>query len=81
MKGTTSLILGALLVAGLSLALACCGTLKPQIEAGPAATTTLLDVDGDAHRDAHRSAWLVTQPLVAVQQDVHALLLDTFRLE
>lgn len=41
MKATTSLILGALLVAGLSLALACCGTLKPQIEAGPATTATL----------------------------------------
>ena len=41
MKGTTSLILGALLVAGLSLALACCGTVNPQIEAKPAVTATL----------------------------------------
>jgi hypothetical protein len=41
MKGTTGLILGALLVAGLSLALACCGTLDLQIEAAPGAPATL----------------------------------------
>lgn len=40
-SGLQSLILGALLVAGLSLALACCGTLNPQIEAKPAVTATL----------------------------------------
>jgi hypothetical protein len=32
MKATTSLILGALLIAGLSLALACCGTPTPDME-------------------------------------------------
>jgi hypothetical protein len=40
-SGVQSLILGALLVAGLSLALACCGTLDPQVEAKPAVTATL----------------------------------------
>lgn len=40
-SGVQSLILGALLVAGLSLALACCGELDPRIEAELAVTATL----------------------------------------
>lgn len=44
MKGTTGLILGALLIAGFSLALACCGTPIPKLEktvqAGVVATLT-----------------------------------------
>jgi hypothetical protein len=67
--GPQSLILGALLVAGLSLALACCGTLDPQIEAKPAVTATRTP-----------SASTIT-PTEGAQQDVHALLLDTSRLD
>jgi hypothetical protein len=62
MKGTTSLILGAFLVAGFSLALACSGTLGLQIELTPKTTLTATPSTPTAAPTATPTATPAAQP-------------------